>query len=304
MIQMNEAILTHNSGGIVNKAALCGSANPELYMKRWQKQFHRGGGYQMQMSPNDIALLVNHARPYLKNKRMLCIGVETFGAERFIAEELGMIEVDIWNPESSPKLSENMKQVAGSKMVSEPSSQYDLITLFGEGDFNLEGILRFGRVNGLVCCLNTNKLANMPALRQVWMDLRRLHFPLLQTVEAADMGIGMARITYLEEKINGNTKPLYTKRADGAIRESGSQSKTEQSPAPEDNQGNQSGGIRNSTEGDNPGRTEIQEVGGASGSAPIQEWRPEDSQAEEVLAPWGRKKDGSPKGRPGRPVVV
>ncbi len=334
MLNMNEAVLSTNTGGVVQKAALVGSDNPEIYMRRWQRDLRKPGGYRLQMSPHDIAALISYARPYMKNKRMLCIGAETCGAEKFIAEELGMVEV-------------NLK---GEK----PHGTYDLVTIFGEGEYNLGSILEFTHVNSLVAVLNTNKDAQRPGLRQVWMDLRRMHFPLLQTVDRYDMGVGMVKITY-EEKKHANAGPLYTKRLDGAIRESGGQSQAEQ-PAQAihseagQRESREESGEEGQGEGrkDHPQRAEEEAGRGTPHSASVQEGRPEDLQegevgdtitlahldsvmefaksrtvgfggaeipkalkdswemkAEKVLdddAPYGRKKNGEPKKRPGAKV--
>ncbi len=286
MQNMNEAILTHNTGGIVNKAALVGSSDPDLYMRRWQRDLRKPGGYEIQMSPHDIAALISYARPYMKNKRMLCIGAETCGAEKFIAEELGMVEV-------------NMK---GEK----PHGTYDLVTIFGEGEYNLGSILEYTHINSLVAVLNTNKDSQRPSLRQVWMDLRRMHFPLLQTVDRYDMGVGMVKITY-EEKKHANAGPLYTQRLDGAIRESWSKGKAEQPTQASHSEAGQRESreeVRQEGQGergtqDHPQRAEEEAGRRAPHSPSVQEGRPEDLQAG-IDAPYGRKLDGTPKKRPGR----
>lgn len=272
----SEGILVKNTGGIVNKAAEAGSADSEKYMRHWQRHFRKDGGYQLQMSPHDIASLVNHSKPYMRNHRMLCIGVETFGAERFIAEELGMLEVDIINGNDVPDNGVILRK-GGVKLEStlNPSGTYDLITLFGDGEFNLDAILQYSHVNTLVACLNTNIAAGMPDLRRCWFELRNKHFAILQTTEKMDMGVGIVRITHKEENHVVSKKPFYTKRPDSSICESGNQSQTKQPSESKAGQGDKNSSIRHE---DDPGRSE-EETGRESLDSPsVQEGRSEDFQ--------------------------
>ncbi len=309
--------ITQNTGGIVNKAALVGSADPDKYMQRWPRDLRKPGGYNLQMSPHDIAALINHVRPNLKGKRMLCVGVETFGAERFIAEELGMMSIEVYRPTTEASLGMIAMKHEGAycRPVEEIKGTFDLITLFGDNEFNLSAILQYAHIGTQVACLGTSSRNDSPDLRRCWYELRRLHTPILQTVDNYDMGVGVAKIIYKEEA-NGSisqskAKGLFVRRETGvsqgissshatgreaaAVRQHGEQEQNHsQQPAQAENHPGQESAR-------NPGRAEVQAVGGAPDSAPVQERRSEDSQ-ESVAAPYGRKLDGTPKKRPGRPV--
>ncbi len=306
------SFLTQNTGGIVNKAALVGSADPDKYMQRWPRDLRKPGGYQLQMSPHDIAALINHVRPNLKGKRMLCVGVETFGAERFIAEELGMLEIDvIYNHGYGVDAAKNMSELSGVRF-DRLSGTYDLITLFGDNEFNLSAILQYAHIGTQVACLGTSSRNNAPDVRRCWYELRRLHTPILQTVDNYDMGVGVAKIIFKEE-LNAfqkhKTEGLFVRRetrdsqgissshATGSetttLREHGEQDESQQPAQAENHPGQESAG--------NPGRSQEETGRESPDSSPLRERRSEDSQ-ESVAAPYGRKLDGTPKKRPGRPV--
>jgi hypothetical protein len=303
-------MITEMAVGLVNQAILAGSSDTELYQKRVFRDVRKAGGYQIQTPPHDIAAMVNHARHALKGKRMLCIGSETLGAERFIAEQLGMLSMDILYASEGKPSSDNATtlirdgiRVNGS---GKPEGIYDLIFLTGDNDFNLTRILfEHSKVDTLVCTPNINVKMAQGGLREAWFYLRAKHFAVLQTPHTDWDGCGMARITHKEELTHEQIEkahklPIFTKRNDGSVRESGNQSKAEQ-PI-ESSHSQRPEGLGDSGEtGGSSGQREVGEAQAVSGT-------PETPQVQEgpeqEVAPWGRKKNGEPKARPGRPVVA
>lgn len=299
--------LSQNTGGIVNKAVHAGNADPEKYMKRWDRNVRETkypANYQIQMSPHDIAALINHVRPNLRGKRMLCIGVETFGAERFIAEELGITSVDVVR--FSPEAEANIRQLVGLgfsvRNMQENDSSYDLITIFGDNEFNLSAILQYSHVGTQVACLGTSTRNDSPDLRRCWYELRRLHTPILQTVDNYDMGVGVVKIIFKEEPNGQSKQPLYARKSNANLRQHGEQENNGQQSAQTEN------GIGQESAG-NTGRAKEEAGRESLDSPPIREGGQEDlqwseEQKEKMTAPYGRKLDGTPMKRRGRQAVA
>lgn len=296
--------LTQNIGGIVNKAALAGSADPDKYMKKWPREAQKRGGYNLQLSPQDIAALVNHVRPNLKGKRMLCIGVETFGTERFIAEELGMNAVQVLKPPNNPNFNDpyigNNLNVDVSDKI---EGTFDIITLFGDGEFDLNQILQYSKIGTMVACLGIAIHAKQIDLRRCWFELRRLHHPILQNVDNYDTGVGVVKITYKEDNYVGSKKPIYAKRIDESIRQVGSQ--TEQPVETGNHQTDKNGSVNQGNQGNQSDQSSKDEINSPrseteTGYKPSSSVSIQAENTKDVDAPYGRKLDGTPKKKPGR----
>lgn len=212
-------INTH-TGGMINKVVLCGNADPARFMRKWRQDLKVENGYRIQASPHDLASLVNFIPPWLKGKRMLCVGGETFGAERFIAEQCGITEIDFTGyPEQN-----NITALkdTGVKMthVDSPKGPYNLMVLFGEGEFNLDLVLSLVKVDSLIICLNVATTAGFKGARDVWMVLRRKYRPIVQnTFDEFDCGVGVVVIDHRADLNVDHKKPIYLKGVKNAEKE-------------------------------------------------------------------------------------
>lgn len=253
------------SKGIIDRAFDAGTYNPAVYLRRYPAAMRpKQGGYEIQCTPQEIASLISQVRSYLTGKRMLCLGTETLGAERFIAENCGMEEMDILNPSYSAIFiggvhalnSKGLEQNdIKSKQVHIPSGVYDLITIFGKPSMNIDQIMEFAKIGTHVVCLGTSALSKNPEMRSLWMGMRKKYMTMLQTgARDYETGVGIVKVLYVKN-----------------------------SPTP-------------------------------SLASPVvieddMQWNEEEKeilhrQHELKEAPYGRKKDGTPKSRPGRPVVA
>lgn len=188
------------SKGIIDRAFDAGSENPSLYLKRYPAAMRpQKGGYEIQCTPQEIASVISQVRSYLTGKRMLCIGTETLGAERFMAENMGIEQIDY----IGSALTSNMIGLSNSdatlKQVSEPSGLYDLITLFGHVTISLDKLMDFAKIGTHVVCLGTAPLSKNPEIRALWMGVRRKYMTMLQTgARDYETGTGVVKVLYVK----------------------------------------------------------------------------------------------------------
>jgi hypothetical protein len=189
-------------GGLISRAFLAGSHNHQMYFRKYARvQWTAKGGYEIQCTPQEIAAAVSHTKPYLKGKRMLSVGTETLGAERFLAENLGILEIDVVG-ESLP-LNVQALKASGVKVDTEasPSGQYDVITVFGRADAH--SVVKHCKIGTFVICLGTGKASLNPELRADWMALRKKYMAILQTGgNDFETGVGVVKVLYLEQGVN------------------------------------------------------------------------------------------------------
>lgn len=181
------------ANGLIDRAFLSGSADPATFYRKFPRStWNEKGGYQIQTTPNEVAAIITESRAWIKGHRMLCVGSGTLGAERFIAENLGMLEVDY----IGEALEANVQAIKAKK-VSEPSGRYDVVTLFGTA--KVEAVLRFTKIGTLVVFIGVGVQAKNPALRTAWLSIRKKHMTMLQTGgESWQMGVGIMKILFVE----------------------------------------------------------------------------------------------------------
>lgn len=181
------------ANGLIDRAFLSGSADPATYLRKFPRStWTEKGGYQIQSTPNEVAAVITESRAWIKGHRMLCVGTGTLGAERFIAENLGMLDVDY----IGDALESNSGAIKAKK-VTEPSGRYDVITLFGTA--KVEAVLKFTKIGTLIVFIGVGPQAKNPALRTAWLSIRKKHMTMLQTGgEAWQTGVGILKILFVE----------------------------------------------------------------------------------------------------------
>lgn len=213
------------ANGLIDRAFLSGSHDPATYYRKFPRStWNERGGYQIQTTPNEVAAIITESRAWVRGHRMLCVGTGTLGAERFIAENLKMLEVDY----IGDALEANAKAISAKK-VSEPSGRYDVITLFGTA--KVEAILRFTKIGTLVVFIGVGPQAKNPALRTAWLGIRKKHMTMLQTGgEAWQTGVGIMKILFVEGQNAVNNSTTESKQPDEA--ESQKDAKADEAPEP------------------------------------------------------------------------
>ncbi len=180
------------SNGLIDRAFLSGSHDPALYYRKYPRiLWKEKGGYEIQATPQEIAAAISQSRAWVKGSRMLAVGSETLGAERFIAENLGMLDVEYigsalpYNLENKPK------------KVDKPTGKYDVITVYGTA--KVEALLPFTKIGTLIIFIGVGPLAKNPELRQSWLNIRKKHMTMLQTGgENWQTGVGVVKILFVE----------------------------------------------------------------------------------------------------------
>ncbi len=195
-----------NGGGLISRAFLAGSHDPQKYYKKYPKAtWIPKGKYEIQATPAEISAVIVHAKPHLKGKRMLCVGTETLGSERFIAENLGILEMDV----IGNSLPDNLTSLKETKTVNtgkSPSGTYDLITVFGKA--NVSKVMSHCKVGTLVVFLGIGAKGGDPELRKTWMAMRKAYLALLQTGGSDfETGVGVIKVLY----VNTDVAPVVLK---------------------------------------------------------------------------------------------
>ncbi len=181
------------SGGLIDRAFLCGSQDPTKFYKKFPRSvWNKAGGYEIQATPQELAAVISMSRAWIKGHRMLSVGTETLGAERFIAENLGILEMDYIGSASETNVKESSFKTG---KVNAPSGKYDLITVFGTG--KIEALFPFTKLGTLVIFLGIGRLAGNPTLRAGWMGIRKKHMTMLQSGgQDWEMGCGVVKILF------------------------------------------------------------------------------------------------------------
>ncbi len=248
--------------GLIDRAFDAGVSDPALYYRRYPKvQWRPKGGYEIQCTPQELAAVISNIRSYLPGKRMLCIGSESLGAERFMAENMSIKEIDY----IGTALKRNLDEVDGTgitiKKVSQPEGQYDLITVFGKPSMSIDQIMDFTKINGFIVCLGIGTASKQPELRTFWMGMRKKFMTMLQTgARDYETGVGIVKVLYGKTKIAPPNAPIEPE----TVMVASGKGVEKDIDALMDQEEKQSATIVDSE------------------------------------APYGRKKDGSPKKKPGR----
>lgn len=181
------------SNGLIDRAFLSGSHDPALYYRKYPRiQWKDKGGYEIQTTPAEVAAIITQSRAWVKGSRMLAVGSETLGAERFIAENLGMLDVEF----IGNALPHNRDEIK-AKSVKVPSGKYDIITVYGTA--KVDALLPFTKIGSLVVFLGVGALSKNPALRTSWLAIRKKHMTMLQTGgEAWQTGVGVVKILFVD----------------------------------------------------------------------------------------------------------
>ncbi len=185
-----------NGGGLIARAFLAGSHDPSKYYKKYPKaQWIPKGKYELQTTPGEIAAVITHTKPYLRGKRMLCVGTETLGSERFIAESLGILEMDVIG-ESLPDNVAALKETKTVNLGKAPSGTYDIITAFGKAD--ISKVIQHCKVGTFVVCLDVGPKTDNQELRKSWLGLRKTHAAYMTVFQSGGMpyetGIGVVKV--------------------------------------------------------------------------------------------------------------
>ncbi len=185
-----------NGGGLIARAFLAGSHDPSKYYKKYPKaQWIPKGKYELQTTPGEIAAVITHTKPYLRGKRMLCVGTETLGSERFIAESLGILEMDVIG-EALPDNVTALKETKTVNLGKAPSGTYDIITAFGQAD--ISKVIQHCKVGTFVVCLDVGPKTDNQELRKAWLGLRKTHAAYMTVFQSGGMpyetGIGVVKV--------------------------------------------------------------------------------------------------------------
>lgn len=181
------------SNGLIDRAFLSGSHDPALYYRKYPRiLWKEKGGYEIQTTPAEVAAIVTQSRAWVKGSRMLAVGTVTLGTERFIAENLGMLDVE-YIGEALPANRDAIKP----KSVKAPTGKYDVITVYGTA--KVDAILPFTKIGTLVIFIGVGSLSNNPALRTSWLNIRKKHMTMLQTGgEPWQTGVGVIKILFVD----------------------------------------------------------------------------------------------------------
>lgn len=177
--------------GLIDKAVQSGSDNPEIYCKRVDRSYWVTGGYHLQATPHELAQTVSAIRTHSAPRSMLCVGVESGGVERFLAEELGILSVRFIGVKEPvhPAFEKNSAQLENIGVAKSNAKTFDLIVVMG-GDF--EAAKAFVREGTVVAVFETGIDAKRPGNRAVWHEHRRAQNVLLHTHERG-VGVFMVR---------------------------------------------------------------------------------------------------------------
>lgn len=180
------------SNGLIDKAFLSGTGDAALYQRKYAAILRKpAGGYQIQSTPQEVAAVITQSRAWVKGHRMLCVGSETLGAERFIAENLGLMDVEY----IGSALDHNAGELK-AKPVKAPSGTYDVITVYGTA--KVDALLPFTKIGTLVVFIGVGVKAKNPALRQSWLSIRKKHMAMLQTGgDEWQTGVGVVKILFV-----------------------------------------------------------------------------------------------------------
>ncbi len=181
------------SNGLIDRAFLSGSHDPALYSRKYPRILWKDkGGYEIQTTPAEVAAVITQSRAWVKGSRMLAVGTGTLGAERFIAENLGMLDVE-YIGEALPANRDAIK----AKNVKAPSGKYDIITVFGSA--KVDALLPFSKIGTLVVFIGVGALAKNQPLRTSWLSIRKKHMTMLQTGgEGWQTGVGVVKILFVD----------------------------------------------------------------------------------------------------------
>lgn len=202
--------MTMLKDGIIDRAYFAGTDNPGKYHRRYPRtRWGSAGGYRIQTTPQELSMVVAQVRSLLHGKRMLCVGYQTAGAERFLAENCGILETHFLGEPKSPVAEANIKAIGG-KIVSKPDGDYSLVVLFGDSkpDYSLL------RDNGFMVFIGIGTQEN-PKLRAEWMKARRAHRPDLQTGSLPfQTGVGVVMVKKPKVEVNDAVQESEAKSVD------------------------------------------------------------------------------------------
>lgn len=185
--------------GLIDTAFMRGSHDPAMYLRKYPRaSWTQRGGYEIQTTPQEVAAVISHIRSYLRGNRMLCVGSETLGAERFIAEKTAILDIDY----IGTALVQNITGLTDSKIkvekVEAPRGDYDVVTVFG-GLENLEQIEQHVKIGTFIVFLGTGTVNGKPlALRAAWMAARKKYMAILQTGSLPyETGVGIVKVLFV-----------------------------------------------------------------------------------------------------------
>lgn len=173
--------------GLIDKAIQSGSDNPAIYCKRIDRAQWVTGGYHLQATPHELAQTISAIRTHAAPRSMLCLGVESGGVERFLAEELGILSIRFMSVAEPPheaflRNSSALEDIGVRKATCD---KFDLIVVMG-GDF--EAAKPFVREGTVVVVLETGMDAGRAKNRGLWHEHRKSQNILLHT---HDRGVGV-----------------------------------------------------------------------------------------------------------------
>lgn len=287
--------------GLIGLAVSCGSYDPSISMKRWADGNRVVGGYNLQASPHDLSIAISNTRNAPGEKRrMLCIGNGTFGSERFLAENLDIPVVSNFGFEESQAFMDNKRKINAIKLIS-TSGKFDVITLQGEGEYNIERIVNeYARPGTVVIMLGIGSKCGTKGVRAAWSELRKRHRPIASNLETLDTGVGVVLIGTLDENPSYPNSPIFT----GEKHEAKAEQATDGTPESNNPEGIAGGieGTANPLEEKSEGSFHYEEPR-QGGNVPEKSKDGVDSEAPQSAgeAPWGRKLDGTPMKRKGAP---
>lgn len=175
--------------GIIDKIIDSGSENPEKYMKRVDRNRWVSGGYHVQASPFELAQAISAIRAYAAPRSMLCAGVDSAGAERFMAEELGILSIRFLEGSEHPAFARNGEGLQSAGIVKATCKTFDLVTVRGENAVaDFETCKPFLRDGTVVVVFDTSFDNGVKAAKEVWFAHRRVQMSILHT---HDVGIGV-----------------------------------------------------------------------------------------------------------------
>lgn len=175
--------------GLIDKAIISGSDNPERYLKRVDRNKWVKGGYCIQATPFELAQTISAIRSHSAPKSMLCVGVDSAGTERFMAEELGIMSIRFTEESGHPAFAGNCEALQECGVRKAECKTFDLVTVSGESAMvAFEAVKPFLRDGSVVAVFDTGVDAMQPECRLLWHTHRKSQTVILHTHE---QGVGV-----------------------------------------------------------------------------------------------------------------
>lgn len=170
--------------GLIEKIVISGSDNADRYLKRIEPSKRVSGGYCIQATPFELSQIISAIRAHSAPRSMLCVGVDSAGTERILAEELGIMSIRFTGESEHPKFEANCKALESNGIKKAECKTFDLITVFGESALaDFEAVKGFIRQGTVVVVFDTGMDAMQPECRLLWHKHRNIQNTLLHTHE-------------------------------------------------------------------------------------------------------------------------